>query len=92
MVQTLEAYLDTANISGFDKAAYLSRINSTNAPVVGLAISGGGTQSGVGGLGIWQAFDARYEAALAAGTGGLAQVIAYLTGLSGGGAVTVSTL
>lgn len=92
MVQSLEAYLSTANISDFNQTAYLSKINATNAPIVGLAVSGGGTQSGIGGLGIWQAFDGRYAPAIAAGTGGIAQCLSYLTGLSGGGAVTVSTL
>ena len=80
------------NISGFATGEYLTKVNATNAPVIGLAVSGGGTQSGIGGLGIWQALDARYPAAVRAKTGGLTQCLSYLTGLSGGGAVTLSTL
>lgn len=57
-----------------------------------MSISGGGTQSGIGGLGIWQAYDSRYPSAVAARTGGLTQLLSYITGLSGGGAVTVSLL
>ena len=57
-----------------------------------MTISGGGTQSGIGGLGVWQAFDARYARAVSAGTGGLTQVLSYMTGLSGGGAATVAIL
>lgn len=71
---------------------YVNKIKARDVPMVGLSISGGGTQSGIGGFGIWQAFDDRYPEAVDAGTGGLAQIISYLTGLSGGGAVTVSIL
>ncbi|KAL0944476.1 lysophosphoplipase A [Colletotrichum truncatum] len=91
-IPALSSYLTLANIDGFNVQEYIQRLNSTSYPVVGLAISGGGTQSGVGGLGIWQAFDARNPAAVQARTGGLTQVLSYLTGLSGGGALTVSTL
>lgn len=88
----LEAYLAQAQIEGFNLEEYVDRLNNTNYPVVGLAVSGGGTQSGVGGLGIWQAFDARNPAAVQARTGGLTQVLSYISGLSGGGALTVSSL
>ncbi|KZL87734.1 lysophosphoplipase a [Colletotrichum incanum] len=81
-----------ANIDGFDVRGYIQRLNTSNFPVVGLPILGGGTQSGIGGLGIWQAFDASNPAAVTARTGGLTQVLTYITGLSGGGALTVSTL
>ncbi|KXH45937.1 lysophosphoplipase A [Colletotrichum simmondsii] len=92
VIPALSSYLTLANISGFDVQSYIQRLNTSNYPVVGLSVSGGGTQSGVGGLGIWQAFDARNPAAVAARTGGLTQVLSYITGLSGGGALTVSTL
>ena len=92
MVESLGTYLPRANITGLNVTDYLSRLNGTNAPVVGLAISGGGSQSGIGGLGLWQALDDRYPAAVAAGTGGLTQCLTYLTGLSGGGYLTVSSL
>lgn len=92
MMPELEDYLKLVNISGFDVSAYLKRLKEDDVPIVGLSVSGGGTQSGIGGLGIWQAYDARSAAAKAARTGGLTQLLSYITGLSGGGAVTVSLL
>ncbi|KAF4993218.1 hypothetical protein FGRMN_6582, partial [Fusarium graminum] len=92
MLPDLEDYLKLANISGFDVSAYLKKLKDDDVPIVGLSVSGGGTQSGIGGLGIWQAYDARSDAAQAARTGGLTQLLSYITGLSGGGAVTVSLL
>jgi lysophospholipase len=89
---SLRTYLTNANITGLDIPEYVRRLNSSTVPVVGMSISGGGSQSGIGGLGIWQAFDERYGPAVEAGTGGLAQLLYYITGLSGGGAVTVSAL
>lgn len=71
---------------------YIRQLNSSNVPIVGLSVSGGGTQSGIGGLGVWQAYDARYQPAVDARTGGLVQILSYLTGLSGGGAVTVALM
>jgi lysophospholipase len=67
-------------------------LGNDNYPIIGLSISGGGTQSGFGGLGIWQAFDDRYPPAVQAGTGGLTQLLSYISGLSGGGCVAVSTM
>ena len=58
--EALGSYLKTAQIPDFDIANFTSKLEKKDAPVVGLAISGGGSQSGVGGLGLWQAFDARY--------------------------------
>ena len=81
-----------AKVTGLDLTAYLDSLNITNAPIVSLVVSGGGTTSGLGGLGLWQAFDDRSPSANAAGTGGLAQVLSYLTGLSGGGAFTTALL
>lgn len=72
--------------------AFTSQLNASNAPVAGLAISGGGTQSSLGGLGIWQAFDSREPNSVAARIGGLAQTLTYITGLSGGGLGTVAPL
>jgi lysophospholipase len=92
VVKSLKTYLPRANITDFNTTAYISQLNASNAPIVGLAISGGGTQSGIGGLGLWQALDERYAPAVAAGTGGLQQCLTYLTGLSGGGFLTVSNL
>ena len=88
----MRSYLPRANITGLNVTEYLSAINTTNAPIAALAVSGGGAQSGLGGLGVWQAFDARYSPAVAAGTGGLAQSLTYLSGLSGGGYLTTASL
>lgn len=41
---------------------------------------------------MWQALDARHHPAQAAKTAGITQILSYVTGLSGGGAVTVSAL
>ncbi|KAF4446753.1 hypothetical protein F53441_9687 [Fusarium austroafricanum] len=92
MIPNLEDYLKLAKISDFDISKYIKKLKSDNVPIVGLSVSGGGTQSGLGGLGVWEAFDARSEQGKAARTGGMAQIMSYITGLSGGGAVTVSLL
>ncbi|KIY04123.1 uncharacterized protein Z520_00815 [Fonsecaea multimorphosa CBS 102226] len=92
VVKALSSYLNTANIPNYKPGGYLSKMNVSTAPVVGMAISGGGSQSGMGGLGLWQAFDDRYPPAVKAGTGGLVQCLSYLTGLSGGGLTTVLPL
>ena len=84
--------MQLANISGLDVESFTGSLNDSSVPVIGLAISGGGTQSGVGGLGIYEAFDARSSAAQASRTGGILQLVMYMSGLSGGGAVTVSTV
>ncbi|KAF9881736.1 hypothetical protein CkaCkLH20_00882 [Colletotrichum karsti] len=92
IIPELTSYLTLADIDNFNVQDYIQKINNTNYPVVGLAVSGGGTQSGLGGLGVWQAYDARNPAAVQSRTGGLTQLLSYITGLSGGGALTVSTL
>jgi lysophospholipase len=92
VVKSLKTYLHNANIPGFDTAEYLAKIDPSNVPIAGLAISGGGSQSGMTGLGIYQAFDDRYEAAVKAGSGGLVQCLSYFSGLSGGGLTTVLPL
>ncbi|CAH0020252.1 unnamed protein product [Clonostachys rhizophaga] len=92
IIPELKSYLTLANISGFDIQQYIDQINATNLPIVGLSVSGGGTQSGLGGLGIWQAYDARNPGAIASRTGGLSQILSYMTGLSGGGAITVGII
>ncbi|KAF5973249.1 lysophospholipase [Fusarium coicis] len=92
MIPNLEDYLKLANISSFNVTNYINKLKTDHVPIVGLSVSGGGTQSGLGGLGVWQAFDARSAIARAARTGGLTQLFSYITGLSGGGAVTVSLL
>lgn len=88
----LADYLKNANIPNFNVSNFTSSLKPQDAPVVGLAISGGGSQSGLGGLGIYQALDSRYGPSVEAGTGGLAQLLTYLTGLSGGALYAVSGL
>ena len=88
----LATYLKNAAIPNFNATDFISKLSKEDAPVVGMAISGGGSQSGIGGLGVYQAFDARYAPAVKAGTGGLTQLLSYFTGLSGGGLYTVSNL
>lgn len=88
----LESYLKLVNITDFDVKEYMNKLKEEDVPIVGLSVSGGGTQSGMGGLGVWRAYDARSDAAIAARTGGLTQLFSYITGLSGGGAVTVAIL
>jgi lysophospholipase len=92
VVKSLSSYLENANIPGFNTSQYLAQVNVSSAPIAGLAIAGGGSQSGMGGLGLWQAFDGRYAPAVQAGTGGLVQCLSYLSGLSGGGMYTVMPL
>ncbi|KAL6917412.1 hypothetical protein FSST1_008907 [Fusarium sambucinum] len=92
MMSNLEDYLKLAKINDFDINKYMDKLKEDDVPIVGLSVSGGGTQSGLGGLGVWKAFDSRSDAAIAARTGGLAQLLSYITGLSGGGAVTVGLL
>ena len=92
MMPNLEDYLKLVNISDFDIKEYMDKLKEDDVPMVGMSVSGGGTQSGLGGLGIWKAFDARSKDAVSARTGGLTQLLSYITGLSGGGAVTVSLL
>jgi lysophospholipase len=89
VLNSLGSYLQTANISGFNVTGYLKKINASNVPIAGLAISGGGSQSGMTGLGLYQAFDARNDASVKAGTGGLLQCLSYFSGLSGGGFNTI---
>ncbi|KAK7429397.1 hypothetical protein QQZ08_003989 [Neonectria magnoliae] len=92
IIPDLRDYLELVDIPNLNVPSFIQKLNASNFPVVGLSVSGGGTQSGIGGLGIWQAFDARYAPARKARTGGLTQIMSYITGLSGGGAVTVGTI
>ncbi|KAM5347248.1 hypothetical protein ACJ41O_010253 [Fusarium nematophilum] len=92
IIPNLRDYLDLANIAGFNVSSFIEELDSSNFPIVGLSVSGGGSQSGLGGLGVWQAYDARSAMSREARTGGLTQVLSYVTGLSGGGAITVAIL
>jgi lysophospholipase len=93
IASALTSYLSLANLTDFNATQYLVNItsNASFVPTSGLAISGGGYVSFLTGLGAYQAMDARFPAAVEAKTGGLAQCLTYLTGLSGG-SVAVSAL
>jgi len=91
IVNALEAWLPRALASvtnnTFNVSAYISAIrgNDSLVPITGLGFSGGGARATLSGYGAWQAFDERYPPSLEAGTGGIAQILTYLAGLSGGG-------
>jgi lysophospholipase len=93
ILKALVDYLPLANMTDFNTTQYLQNItsNASYVPTSAFAISGGGYKSCLTGLGVWQAMDARYPDAISARTGGLAQCLTYLTGLSGGSAA-VATL
>ena len=86
----LRAYLNLVDIPGLNVETFVQSLDTSTVPIVGMSISGGGTQAGMGGLGVYQAFDSRYPPAVNSHTGGIAQIMSYVTGLSGGGAVAVS--
>jgi lysophospholipase len=93
VVRALIEFVNQANLTEFNTTSYFQSIaaNSSLVPVAAYSISGGGYKSLLTGLGGWQAMDARYPPAVAAKTGGLAQCLTYLLGLSGG-SLAVSTL
>ncbi|KAL7422107.1 hypothetical protein Q5752_002750 [Cryptotrichosporon argae] len=92
VVAALETYLTSANITGFDVAAYITAIaaNESAVPTLALTLSGGGTRAELSGLGVYQALDERYAHAVQAGTGGLLQALTYVAGLSGGAGATTA--
>ena len=93
IVNALTSYLSLANLTDFNTTAYIVNItsNASFVPTSAFAISGGGYDSCLNGLGAYQAMDARYPPAVSARTGGLAQCFTYLIGLSEG-SFAVTTL
>jgi len=73
-------WIDDGSAIGYN----LSSFNSSSFPKIGVAISGGGYRAAQYGAGVLSALDARNESSKAAGTGGLLQVMSYISGLSGG--------
>ncbi|KAH7888717.1 phospholipase B [Phlebopus sp. FC_14] len=61
-------------------------------PRIGIAVGGGGYRAAQFGAGVLSALDARNGTAKKAGTGGLLQVISYLSGSSGGSWMVASLL
>ncbi|TIB92903.1 hypothetical protein E3Q18_01616 [Wallemia mellicola] len=80
IIDPLRNWLDGANLS-YDIEQLTN--NATNAPKLGLAVSGGGYRSMLGGAGFISALDNR-NTSLDFETAGLLQSAAYMTGLSGG--------
>ncbi|KAI0256379.1 phospholipase B [Lactifluus subvellereus] len=64
--------------------------NNVSFPKIGIALSGGGYRAALYGAGVLSALDARNQSSKAAGTGGLLQVVSYLSALSGGSWLTGS--
>ncbi|KAI9852074.1 MAG: hypothetical protein M1838_001871 [Thelocarpon superellum] len=87
VAEALEGYLLRLQMKDFDACEYVCRLRASNyslVPTLGLAISGGGWNSAFTGTGAVRALDARLDAAVQQGTGGLLQSMTYLSGLSGG--------
>mgnify|MGYP003365539873 FL=1 len=76
------------NISGADDLAKRIFSNSSSAPKIGIAASGGGYRAMLSGAGMISAMDNRTDGANEHGLGGLLQGATYLAGLSGGNWLT----
>ncbi|SMN22970.1 similar to Saccharomyces cerevisiae YOL011W PLB3 Phospholipase B (lysophospholipase) involved in phospholipid metabolism [Maudiozyma saulgeensis] len=77
-----------ANISSADDLAKQIFSNSSSAPKIGIAASGGGYRAMLSGAGMIAAMDNRTDGANEHGLGGLLQGATYLAGLSGGNWLT----
>ncbi|OAV93584.1 hypothetical protein PTTG_12089 [Puccinia triticina 1-1 BBBD Race 1] len=84
------SYLSRAGLSDFDIESFLKKASTQGAvrgltlPNVGLALSGGGPRAALIGASMVHALDDRNPDAVRAGTGGIIQLVNYITGLSGG--------
>ncbi|PQE14051.1 putative lysophospholipase (lpl) protein [Rutstroemia sp. NJR-2017a BBW] len=81
------AFLDRANISGFNASDYIVKASNDPKilPNIGIAISGGGYRAMLNGAGFVAAADSRTaNSTNVGGIGGLLQSTTYLSGLSGG--------
>lgn len=87
-IAAMKDFFGHVQIPNFDAPAYIDKISSnstTNAPNIGIAVSGGGYRALLNGGGALEAFDKRTFNATSLGhLGGLLQSSTYLTGLSGG--------
>ncbi|KIV80847.1 hypothetical protein PV11_08323 [Exophiala sideris] len=87
VLDAFSSYLERLNITGLNvtqlKTA-MKKNNNSGAPLIGMAISGGGYSSSLTGTGIIRAFDSRFPDAIDQRTGGLLQSMAYFVALSGG--------
>ncbi|KAL9614306.1 MAG: hypothetical protein Q9167_001189 [Letrouitia subvulpina] len=87
VLDALKGYLSRLELKDFDVDYYVKAVQASNyshVPVMGLAISGGGSTSAFTGTGALRALDARLEASITQRTGGLLQSLTYTSGLSGG--------
>jgi len=84
------SYLSRAGLSEFDIELFLKKaldqgaVTGLTLPNVGLALSGGGPRAALIGASMVHALDDKNPDAVRAGTGGIIQLINYVTGLSGG--------
>jgi lysophospholipase len=76
--QAWKDWLKDGSSIGYDLTKFEGKF-----PRAGLAIPGGGLRSAQFGAAFMNALDIRNDTAKAAGTGGLLQVLSYITGLSG---------
>ncbi len=87
VLYALEEYLERLQLESFDTRQYIQLLRESNfskVPTIGYAISGGGWASSLTGAGSMRALDGRFEPAVQARTGGLLQLLTYMSGLSGG--------
>lgn len=84
------AYLSRAGLEQFDIESFLLKASTDGAvrgltlPNVALALSGGGPRAALIGASMVHAFDDRNSDGVRAGTGGIVQLVNYVSGLSGG--------
>lgn len=91
-VQGWAEYLTRVNLTGFDVADFLAQATSTEGsavagqtlPNIGFAASGGGHRAMLYSASILAAFDGRQSDARDSRTGGILQLMNYISGLSGG--------
>jgi len=81
------AYLSRAGLKHFDIESFLQKASTNGAvrgltlPNVALALSGGGPRAALIGASMVHAFDDRNPDAVRAGTGGIVQLVNYVSGL-----------
>jgi lysophospholipase len=81
-------YLTQVNVPGLDINGFLS--DNTTLGKIGISFSGGGFRAMLNGAGIINALDGRNLRAVDARVGGVAQLLTYISGLSGGGFLVAS--
>lgn len=87
-IQAWSSYLKRSSLMDFDLESFLPEIErgvipGEDLPNIGFAASGGGHRAMLYSASILAALDGRDEASIDSGTGGILQLINYLSGLSG---------